>query len=235
MPWCPKCKSEYRDGFTICADCGSPLISEAEYEKYSADGEAVCPEDPEQEEEYWELADSQEAVDQLYQAAAGQPEEGLLYQDNSQKASDNRASGLALLALGALGLLGLLLCVLGVFPINFASSYLFCGVMGAVFILFLVSGAVSMRNARIFAGRAESENTLRDTLTEWCMENLRACDIDREIAADSEEHSEEELYFKRAAYIKERLNHQFLNLNQGFLDTFIDDVVYEMIFEDNKA
>lgn len=24
--WCPKCASEYRKGFTVCADCGSPLV-----------------------------------------------------------------------------------------------------------------------------------------------------------------------------------------------------------------
>jgi hypothetical protein len=26
MPWCPKCKTEYREGFTVCSDCGSPLV-----------------------------------------------------------------------------------------------------------------------------------------------------------------------------------------------------------------
>jgi len=26
MPWCPKCKSEYRDGFLKCAGCDEPLI-----------------------------------------------------------------------------------------------------------------------------------------------------------------------------------------------------------------
>lgn len=26
MPWCPKCKTEYREGFETCADCGEPLI-----------------------------------------------------------------------------------------------------------------------------------------------------------------------------------------------------------------
>jgi len=28
MPWCPKCKYEYREGFTHCADCGAELTAE---------------------------------------------------------------------------------------------------------------------------------------------------------------------------------------------------------------
>jgi len=28
MPWCPKCRNEYRPGFTVCADCGSELVDE---------------------------------------------------------------------------------------------------------------------------------------------------------------------------------------------------------------
>ncbi len=30
MPWCPKCKNEYRDGFTVCSDCGSELVESLE-------------------------------------------------------------------------------------------------------------------------------------------------------------------------------------------------------------
>ncbi|HHY05167.1 MAG TPA: zinc ribbon domain-containing protein, partial [Thermoanaerobacterales bacterium] len=30
MPWCPKCRTEYRDGFTKCSDCGSELVNELE-------------------------------------------------------------------------------------------------------------------------------------------------------------------------------------------------------------
>ncbi|MBE5967490.1 MAG: DUF805 domain-containing protein [Lachnospiraceae bacterium] len=26
MPWCPKCKTEYRKGFTVCSDCNTPLV-----------------------------------------------------------------------------------------------------------------------------------------------------------------------------------------------------------------
>ena len=28
MTWCPKCKSEYREDFETCADCGGPLVAE---------------------------------------------------------------------------------------------------------------------------------------------------------------------------------------------------------------
>ena len=34
--------------------------------------------------------------------------------------------------------------------------------------------------------------------------------------------------------IKARLNHQFLNLDQGFLEKLIDDTVYEMVYGDEK-
>lgn len=28
MPWCPKCKNEYKEGYTVCADCGCDLVDE---------------------------------------------------------------------------------------------------------------------------------------------------------------------------------------------------------------
>ena len=27
MPWCPKCRTEYREGFSQCADCGAELVN----------------------------------------------------------------------------------------------------------------------------------------------------------------------------------------------------------------
>ena len=30
MPWCPVCKNEYKDGYTVCADCGATLVASLE-------------------------------------------------------------------------------------------------------------------------------------------------------------------------------------------------------------
>jgi len=30
MPWCPKCKNEYKAGYTVCADCGTELVDSLE-------------------------------------------------------------------------------------------------------------------------------------------------------------------------------------------------------------
>lgn len=32
MPWCPKCKAEYREGFNLCANCNIELVNELEPE-----------------------------------------------------------------------------------------------------------------------------------------------------------------------------------------------------------
>ena len=45
MPYCPKCRAEYRDGFEKCADCGTELVEElAEDSKETADELRAHPE-----------------------------------------------------------------------------------------------------------------------------------------------------------------------------------------------
>ena len=30
MPWCPKCRNEYREGIAVCAECGVELVDSLE-------------------------------------------------------------------------------------------------------------------------------------------------------------------------------------------------------------
>ncbi|MCH5341191.1 MAG: hypothetical protein J1E01_06975 [Acetatifactor sp.] len=154
------------------------------------------------------------------------------YQDSSQRADDNRSSGWMLLILGLLGLTMVILGITGVIHLRLSNPYLFYGVMGAIFLFFLIAGVISIKNASLFARKAKSENSLRSTMLDWCREALHAEEIDNQVKTPG--MLKEVLYFNRTAYIKDRLNHQFVNLDQDFLDHFVDDQVYELIFEQKE-
>jgi hypothetical protein len=53
MPFCPKCRYEYKPGITICPDCERPLVDELPPEEDEAEGQA---EDMEQYEDWIQLA-----------------------------------------------------------------------------------------------------------------------------------------------------------------------------------
>lgn len=162
------------------------------------------------------------------------PESAGLYEDSAQKAEDNRSSGILLLVVGIGGTAAMLLCMTGVIPVylNATTGYMVYGVMSALFILFIVMGAISMRSSKIFAKKAESENSLRSTIEKWCLENLRAEELDQEAFGESAgEIADEMKYFMRTDLIKRKIQTQFMNLDLQFLEHFTDGI-YEDIFED---
>lgn len=179
-----------------------------------------------------------EAIKKMAQASmtTGNRQRHQVYESSTKKMEENKASAWSLFLIGGLGIIAIVLCLTGIIPLPnfFKGAYLFFGVMGALCVLFLVMGFVSFRSAKGFAKDAESENTLKASLETWCKENLRGADIDRYIKMRDPSLEGESLFFPRNELIKARINHQFMNLDQDFLDRFVDDVVYEMVFPEDK-
>lgn len=160
------------------------------------------------------------------------------YQSSEAKAADNRSSAYTLLAVGGIGFLAVVLIFLDVIPIYRnagITKYLVCGVMGAMFVLFIVFGFVSMRDSRLLSVKAKSESTLRSELVRWCQENLNSGAIDTEILEEGETLSdlqEEEKYYRRTERMRAVINEKFMNLDEAFVEDFVDGYYQEM-YENN--
>lgn len=270
MPWCPKCKNEYRDGIKVCSECGLELVNEIEVgrrpvmfgeqdylqeireflEYNNLNSIEITYDNCDGVYELYVLNDDYEKASKLVKVFAEQKrilslkDEEVITEDNGvnetiefkayynseKQAEENKSSAWMLFIVGIIGIIVLILGMAGIIPLQFGSPYLFYGVMSAIFILFIVMGVISIKNAKIFERKAESENTLKSAIVEWVNNNLTIETIDEHIG-DISELSSEELYFKRSEEIKKLINHKFVNLDQVFLEHFIDEELYDNVFE----
>ena len=227
MPWCPICKNEYREGIKLCAECQVELVDHLEDEE-EQDAEI------EREEKIARLHAMIAAEQEAQQAEDGVKDEPMVYhayRNSAAKAEDNRTSAYTLFFVGILGFVLVVLVFTGVIPVFQSAEttrYFVCGIMGALFVLFIVFGVVSMRDSKILLVQAQSEDSLLSELTKWCGENLTAEQIDGGLF--EEEMSDEQKYFKRTDKMKAIINDKFLNLDQGLLEHFVDEY-YQGLFE----
>ncbi len=160
------------------------------------------------------------------------------YRSSAEKAEDNRTSAYTLLAVGGIGFVAVILIIFNVIPLYQnagISRYLVCGVMGAMFILFMVFGFVSMRDSKLLLVKAKSESSLVAEITRWCAENLNAADIDAQLLSGeetAEELSEEEKYYRRTEAMRALIQDKFMNLDEAFVEDFVDGY-YQELYEDN--
>lgn len=301
MPWCPKCRNEYRKGITVCAECKVELVDSLEnsgkqafifgekdkmerlqsflsyndieteigyddtdhtYQLSVAEGQmkqavkaaqVFLKQEAEQaatgnkivdmeagiaeEDAYTEETETEEdsPVNESEEMDRNGEEKQFYhaYQNSAARAEDNRSSAYTLLVVGSIGFVAVLLIFLGILPIYQnagTSKYLVCGVMGAMFILFIVFGFVSMRSSKVLFSQAKTEDSLMAEMTKWCQENLNAARVDEGLF-EGEELAEEQKYFKRTECMRKLISDKFLNLDEAFLDHFIDEY-YQTLFEE---
>lgn len=249
MPWCPNCKDEYREGITVCADCGATLVDDlslCENEECNEEEEGYFFELPREDikltpeelstlpkEKLEELALKAQAFRMQYDEETNKPQKPVkasVYVNNDERAEENKASAYALLVIGGLGIVAIILFFLDVIPIsmNKFGKYTITGVMGVLFVLFFIMGIVSIRNFKAFKQKAVKENNLTVEIKKWCMENLIKEEIDS--LCDFNDVPEELKYFGRTQLVKDRINNQFMNLDDSYLNRLIEDI-YPEIFE----
>ncbi len=109
-----------------------------------------------------------------------------------QKASDLKASGVVLVATGSIGFLGVVLWGLNVIPMRMQGimKYISVGVMGFLFLVFLISGFNALKRSKSAAADAVRENEKREEILKWFLSEYTAEKIDEAIAAGETEAEE---------------------------------------------
>lgn len=154
-----------------------------------------------------------------------------VYQSSAKRAEENRSSGYMLIIAGGIGLIVIAFILADVIrlPAAMANKYMVCAVTGALFLLFFVMGILAVKSSKALEQKAESENSLTSEIKNWCRQNMTVQTVDDGLFLE-EDPEEEMKYFKRTDKMKRMISHQFLNLDEGFLDAFVDDY-YAVIYE----
>ena len=219
MAWCPNCKCEYIEGIKVCADCGCELVDTLESENETV-------------ETIEEIAAEVEKFE--FDEEEPSPKYHSPYMNNEERAEENRTAAYTLLLVGVVGLVLIVLFFFDVINLHMAltSKYMITGVMGALFVLFIIMGIVSMKNSRILIQKASKENNLTMEIRKWYKENLKKEQVDALLELG--EQPEELKYFQRFDYMKKAIQNQFMNLDEAYLDRLIEEA-YPEIFEEEEV
>lgn len=217
MPWCPNCKNEYKEGYTVCADCGATLVDHLEDD--NREEESISP----------ELAAALKAAAEE-EKEEKEETEVRHYEDPGRKADEYRTGAFSLLLVGFAGLVLVILIQLGV--INLSATglnlKLISIVMGALFLIFIVAGFSSLKSFRKIEKQGESEELRKDSVRKYLLENWDMESVDRDIREEG--ISDEILYFKRIERLRKILKEHDETLEDGFIDYMIEEL-YPEIFE----
>lgn len=225
MAWCPECKCEYVDGITVCADCGCKLVASLDKDKFPVDEEDMQTLMAEIQREQSAVPDGEEEAPHKFHS---------VYVNNEEKAEENRTSAYTLLLVGGVGLILIILVFMDVINLHMAmtNKYMLTGVMGVLFLLFIVMGIVSMKNSKILKKKAAKENNLTSEIKKWCLENMKKEQVDEQLEISSQ--PDELKYFQRFDYMNKAIRNQFMNLDEGYLDRLIEEVYPEIFEEDGE-
>lgn len=155
------------------------------------------------------------------------------YVDSAERAEENRSSAWTLLFVGGIGLVVIVLNLFNIIHLPFSgfNKYMVSGLMGALFIIFVVSGIISIKKTKTYSSAASIEKDNKTKIIDWCKENEIADKINMAIENEFPDLPEEEVYFKRYEGLKFFVFKNFESMSLPFLEHVIDEI-YDSLFED---
>ena len=239
MAWCPECKCEYKKGITVCTECKVELV-----DSLDANSDEVIFAENSMDAEETECFGAEvlnenlniHFIDREKPIAAVRiaKKRDTVYRNSQELSNENKSSAYILLPVGILGIVAIVLIWLDVIPLysSLTSKVITSSVMGTLFVVFIVMGILSLKNAKKFDELATKESGLSIEIMNYFSENFNR-DVLEEKNIDSqwEMLSEEEKYFKRIECIKECITKQFMNLEESYVDYMCDEI-YTKLYEE---
>lgn len=230
MAWCPVCKCEYKEGIEICADCKVKLVSSLKDIEEEKEEEISLFDETNEEDN--------KAVGEDENSAEKNKKNSGLYRESTELSKENKASAYILLFIGILGIIALILVFFDVLPFysGMVSKISSAVVLGTLFVVFIIMGIVSLKNAKKLDQKAVEEGDLTTEIRTYFMNSFTGNSLDEILSENPEWNtfSEEMKYFGRMDFIKDKITEKFLNLEEGYVD-FICDKIYEELFENTDV
>ena len=247
MPWCPKCKMEYKESVTICPDCGIELVKQlvedkillpvADLEDEQAANRLVeflateqlkkcvhaflqVEQEANVKSNSNEVLEALEATKKEIENTSSSP-----YIKRAEKSKDLKSSAITFISFSIIGIIFVILNIVGVFSyLNNLLSYL---VIGGMFVAFLWIGISSFRMSKKAAAEALEEEAVTKRLTDWLKENVTSELLD---SFSDPSLSEEINFMRQMEGIKEQITQVFGEMDDSYLDLIVEEF-YNETFE----
>lgn len=153
------------------------------------------------------------------------------YVSAQEKYANVSSSAVSLLIVGIIGLIILLTDVTGIyqFPFSGSSRILFIFTMGLLFVVFVIAGIISLRNARKLSKDIVHEDNVQENIRAYITGELDLSHADDAIDADT---PPEEKYLVRTGYITTMVKQKFPSADEAFID-HIAESMYDSLFSEN--
>lgn len=159
------------------------------------------------------------------------------YQNKTERAAEVKSSAYTLTIVGIIGIILVILLEFNLLPISLSvfTKHMMSSVMGALFLIFTVMGFHSFSSLKKINEQGHQESNLMKEMKRWSENNLNKESIDAAVFTLDEEFQSEIKYFMRSEEIKKQICNQFLNLEEGFLDKFIEEEYIELYKEEEES